>query len=104
MHPEISPAPQKLSPSLEPIIPKSVVIISTQDFVASRFASVPLASRADHFAVLALQTCPLFLVLWLASIRFSKGTASSVIPQTPIESVSLKFADFARLSFISGNY
>ena len=52
---------QTPSPNLESIIPRSVVIICTQHFVAPRFALAPLASCADHFAVYALQTRPLFL-------------------------------------------
>ena len=65
MHLEILPAPQTPSPSLDSIVPKSVVIICTQHFVASRFASAPLASCVDHLAVYALQTRPLFLVFGL---------------------------------------
>ena len=65
VHSEISPAPRTPSPSLESIVPKSVVNICTQHFIASRFTLAPLASCADHFAVYALQTRLLFLVFGL---------------------------------------
>ena len=97
VHSEISPAPQALSPSLESIIPKSIATICIQHFC--RFSlrlCTPGISRRSFCSLCTPNSSTFSRALARLNPLLFKGTASSVIPRTPIKSASLKFANFAQ--------